>query len=36
VSEYWVTQRTEAARVQAERLQERLDALHAKAEEILA
>ena len=29
-------QRTEAARVQAERLQERVDALHAKAEGILA
>ncbi len=36
MSDDWAAQRTEAARLQAERLQERLDALHTKAEGILA
>ncbi|WP_165350419.1 hypothetical protein [Xylanimonas protaetiae] len=36
MSDDWVAQRTEAARVQAERLRARQDAVHAQAEGLLA
>ncbi|MCL1870035.1 MAG: hypothetical protein FWF90_06430 [Promicromonosporaceae bacterium] len=36
MSDDWVAQRTEAARVQAERLQARQDAVHVQAETLLA